>query len=173
MPSLCRDFPKKFFFLYISVCNKFTVCCEGISMAGILIVRETMTREVKVIREDTSMQEVIATMIKFDISSMVVVQKERPIGLITHKDILTRVLQPELVPATLTARNVMSTNLVTIGEEASLEEAARLMARKGFKKLPVVRDGKLVGIITSMDIAREEPKLTKLFEDLLKYCPKR
>jgi CBS domain-containing protein len=142
-------------------------------MAGILIVRETMTREVKVIREDTSMQEVIATMIKFDISCLVVVQKERPVGLITHKDILTRVLQPELVPATLTARNVMSTNLVTIGEEASLEEAARLMARKGFKKLPVVRDGKLVGIITSMDIAREEPKLTKLFEDLLKYCPKR
>jgi len=142
-------------------------------MAGLLSVREVMTRDVKVVREDTSMQEVIATMIKFDISSMVVVQKERPIGLITHKDILTRVLQLGLVPATLTARNVMPTGLVTIGEEASLEEAAKLMVKKRFKKLPVVRDGKLVGIITSMDLAREEPKLTKLFEDLLKYCPRR
>jgi CBS domain-containing protein len=142
-------------------------------MAGMLSVREVMTRDVKVVREDTSMQEVIATMLKFDISSVVVVQKERPIGLITHKDILTRVLQPELLPATLTARNVMSASLVTIGEEASLEEAARLMVKKGFKKLLVVQDGKLVGIITSMDIAREEPKLTKLFEELLKYCPKR
>lgn len=141
-------------------------------MAGILTVREAMTRDVKVVREDTSMQEVIATMIKFDISCVVVVQKERPIGLITHKDILTRVLQPEFVPATLTARNVMSTGLVTIGEEASLEEAAKLMVKKRIKKLPVVRDGKLVGIITSMDLAREEPKLTKLFEDLLKYCRK-
>jgi CBS domain-containing protein len=141
-------------------------------MAGILSVREAMTRDVKVVREDTSMQEVIATMIKFDISSVVVVQKDRPIGLITHKDILTRVLQPELIPATLTARNVMSTSLVTIGEEASLEEAARLMVKKRCKKLPVVQGGKLVGIITSMDLAREEPKLTRLFEDLLKYCPK-
>jgi CBS domain-containing protein len=142
-------------------------------MAGILSVRDTMTRDVKVVREDTNMQEVIATMLKFDISSVVVVQKERPIGLITHKDILERVLQPELLPATLTARNVMSASLATIGEEASLEEAARLMAKKGFKKLLVVQDGKLVGIITSTDIAREEPKLTKLFEELLKYRPKR
>jgi CBS domain-containing protein len=142
-------------------------------MAGILTVREVMTRDVKVVREDTNMQEVIATMLKFNISSVVIVQKDRPIGLITHKDILEKLLQPELVPAALTARNVMSGRLVTIGEEVSLEEAARLMARKGVKKLPVVQDSKLVGIITSSDIAREEPKLTKLFDDLLKYCPKR
>jgi CBS domain-containing protein len=141
-------------------------------MAGMLTVGEVMTRNVKVVREDTSMQEVLATMIKFDISSVVVVQKERPIGLITHKDILTRVLQPELIPATLTARNVMSTSLVTIGREASLEEAAKLMARKMVKKLLVVQDNKLIGIITTMDLAREEPRLTKLFEELLKYCPK-
>jgi len=147
--------------------------CEGISMAGILSVREVMTRDVKVVREDTSMQEVVATMLKFDISSVVVVRKERPIGLITHKDILERVLQLELLPAALIARNVMSASLVTIGEDASLEEAARLMVKKRVKKLIVVQDDKLVGIITSMDIAREEPKLTKLFEELLKYCPKR
>ena len=145
---------------------------EGISMAGMLSVRDAMTRDVKVVREDTTMQEVIATMLKFDISSVVVVQKDRPIGLITHKDIMERVLQMELLPAALTARNVMSASLVTIGEDASLEEAARIMVKKGFKKLIVVQDSKLVGIITSMDIAREEPKLTKLFEDLLKYCPK-
>ena len=142
-------------------------------MAGMLTVREAMTRDVKVVREDTNMQEVIATMTKFDISSVVVVQKDRPVGLVTHKDILTRVLQTELLPATLTARNVMSTGLVTIGEEASLDEAAKLMAKKMVKKLLVVREGKLVGIITSMDVVREEPKLTKLFEELLKYCPKR
>jgi len=142
-------------------------------MAGMLSVRDVMTREVKVVREDTSVQEVVATMLKFDISSVIVVRKERPIGLITHKDILERVLQPELLPAALTARNVMSTNLVTVGEDTSLEEAARLMVKKRFKKLIVVQDDKLLGIITSTDIAREEPKLTKLFEELLRYCPKR
>jgi CBS domain-containing protein len=63
-------------------------------MAEMLTVREVMSRDVKVVREDTSMQEVIATMLKFDISSVVVVQKDRPVGLITHKDILTECFNP-------------------------------------------------------------------------------
>jgi CBS domain-containing protein len=64
----------------------------------------------------------------------------------------------------------MTTPVITIGEEASIEEAARQMAKKGVKKLLVVRDDKLVGIVTSMDIVREQPKLTELMEDLLKSC---
>jgi CBS domain-containing protein len=139
-------------------------------MAGLLTVREVMTKDVKVVREDTSVQETIATMLKFDISSIIVVRKERPIGLITHKDIIARVLQPGLEAGVLEAKDVMTTPVITIGEEASVEEAARQMAKKGVKKLLVVRDDKLVGIVTSMDIVREQPKLTELMEDLLKSC---
>lgn len=137
-------------------------------MAGFLSVREVMTKDVKVVREDTNVQEVIATMIKFDISSIVVVQKERPIGLITHKDILTKVLQPGLAAGVLTTKDVMSTPVITIGEEASIEDAAKLMTRKRVKKLLIVRDNKLVGIVTSMDLVREQPRLVQLIEDLLK-----
>jgi CBS domain-containing protein len=137
-------------------------------MAGFLSVREIMTKDVKVVREDTNMQEVIATMIKFDISSVVVVQKERPIGLITHKDVLTKVLQPGLAAGVLTARDVMSTPVITIGEEANIEDAAKLMTRKGVKKLLIVHDNRLVGIVTSMDLIREQPRLVQLVEDLLK-----
>jgi CBS domain-containing protein len=137
-----------------------------------LTVKDAMAKDVKVVREDTSMQEVVATMLSFDVSSIVVVQKKRPIGLITHKDILSKVLQPELLPSSLTARNIMSTNLVTIDKEVSLEEAVRLMVKKTVKKLLVVKNGELEGIITSMDIVREEPKLTNLFGDMLKYCAK-
>jgi CBS domain-containing protein len=68
----------------------------------------------------------------------------------------------------VTAREVMSTPVVTIIEDVSIDEAVKLMAKKNIKKLPVVTDHKLVGIITSMDLVREEPKLTKLMEDLLK-----
>ncbi|NIR86257.1 CBS domain-containing protein [Candidatus Bathyarchaeota archaeon] len=137
-------------------------------MAGLISVKDVMTKDVKVVRTDTSMQEVVATMIKFDISSVVVVQKDRPVGLITHKDILTKVLKPGFPTTALTARQVMSRPVITIKEETSVDEAAKLMARKGFKKLPVVQDGKLVGIVTSMDLIREQPRIIELFEDLLK-----
>jgi len=137
-------------------------------MAGMVLVRDVMTKNPRVVRRDTSVQEVVATMNKFDISSIIVVQEERPVGIITHKDIVSKIVQPRIPPDAVTAREIMSTPAVTIDENASIEEAARLMTRKNIKKLPVVRDDKLVGIITSMDLVREEPKLTALMESLLK-----
>jgi len=105
---------------------------------------------------------------KFNISSVIVVQEERPVGIITHKDIMSKIVQPRIPPEAVTAREVMSSPIVTIIEDASIEEAAKLMAKKRIKKLPVVRDDKLVGIITSMDVVREAPKLAELMESLLK-----
>jgi len=137
-------------------------------MAGIVLVRDVMTQNPRVVRRDTSVQEVVATMTKFDISSVIVVQEERPVGIITHKDIVSKVVQPRIPPNALKAIEVMSTPVVTINEDASVEEAARLMSRKRIKKLPVVSGDKLVGIITSMDLVRAEPKLMALIESLLK-----
>jgi CBS domain-containing protein len=139
-------------------------------MAGLISVKDIMVKDVKKVRTDTNLQEVVATMIKFDISSVVVAQKDKSVGLITHKDLLTKVLQSRIPPANLVAREVMSTPVVTIKEDASLEEAAKLMTKKGLKKLVVVRDDKLVGIITSMDLIKAEPKLINLVEGLLKSC---
>jgi len=137
-------------------------------MAGMVLVRDVMSKNLRVVRRDTSVQEIVATMTKFDISSVIVVQEERPVGIVTHKDIVSKVVQPRIPPDALKAIEVMSTPVVTVSEDASIEEAARLMSRKRIKKLPVVSGGKLVGIITSTDLVRAEPKLMTLIESLLK-----
>ena len=137
-------------------------------MAETILVRDVMVKNPKVVRRDTSVQEVVATMNKFDISSVIVVQDERPVGIITHKDVMEKIVQPRIPPDAVTAREIMSTPVATINEDAGIEEAVRLMARKNVKKLPVVTDNKLVGIITSLDLVREQPKLIALMEDLLK-----
>jgi len=137
-------------------------------LAGLMLVRDVMTKNPKVVRRDTSVQEVVATMNKFDISSVIVVQEERPVGIVTHKDIVSKIVQPRIPPDAVTAREVMSSPIVTISEDASTEEAAKLMARKHIKKLPVVRDDKLVGILTTMDLVRAAPKLAAMMEVLLK-----
>ena len=139
-------------------------------MAGLISVKDVMTKDIQKIKTDTTVQEAVATMTKYDISSVIVTQKDKPVGIITHKDLLIKVLQPRIPTANLTARGVMSPTVTTIKEDASLEEAAKLMTRKGLKKLVVIRDDKLVCIITSMDIIKEEPKLVNLLEGLLKSC---
>jgi len=133
-----------------------------------MLVRDVMTKEPRVVRRDTNVQEVVATMNKFDISSVIVVEEKRPVGIVTHKDIISKLVQARIPPEAVTAREVMSTPILTISEDASIEEATRMMVKKRIKKLAVTRNNELVGIITSSDLMREAPKLTEMFETLLR-----
>jgi len=137
-------------------------------MAGVVLIRDVMSKDVKVVRPDTSVKEVVATMNKFDIGSIVVVQGDRPVGIITERDILRRLLEQSLAPEALTARQVMTSPVLTISETASIEEAARLMAKKKVKKLPVMNNQKLVGIVTFTDIVIKVPTLLSILEELVR-----
>ena len=97
-------------------------------MAGIMLVRDAMSKDVKVVRLDSSAKEVVATMNKFNIGSIIVVQAARQVGIITERDILRRVAEPCLAPEALTAKQIMTSPVITINETASIDEAAKLMA---------------------------------------------
>ncbi len=137
-------------------------------MAGIVLVRDVMSKDVRVVRPDSSVKEVVATMTKFDIGSIVVVQGKRPVGIITERDILRRVVQPCLAPEVLTARQVMTSSVVTIRETASIDEASKLMAKKKVKKLPVMNKEKLIGMLTLTDIVTKVPTMLSILEELLR-----
>jgi len=137
-------------------------------VAGIVLVRDVMSKDVRVVRLDSSVKEVVATMNKFDIGSIVVVQGDRPVGIITERDILRRIVEPCLAPETLTARQVMSSPVLTINETASIDEAAKLMAKKRVKKLPVMDKQKLVGIVTLTDIVTKVPTMLSILEELVR-----
>ncbi len=137
-------------------------------MAGIVLVRDVMAKDVKVVRPDSSVKEVVATMNKFNIGSIIVVQSDRPVGIITERDILRRIVEPCLAPETLTARQVMTSPVLTTDETASIDEAAKLMAKKRIKKLPVMRKDRLIGIVTLTDIVTKVPTMLSLIEELLR-----
>ena len=131
-----------------------------------MLVRDVMTKKVKVVREDTTLHEVIATLSSFEINSLIVVQGERPVGIVTTKDALVRGFEHGLPVTAITAGMVASSPLSTISEEASVNEAARLMKRSKIKHLPVVSDGKLVGIITDTDIMFAVPSMLSTMEEV-------
>jgi len=137
-------------------------------VAGIVLVRDVMSKDVKVVRPDSSIKEVVATMNKFNIGSIVIVQGGRPVGIITERDILRRTVEPCLAPETLTARQVMSSPVLTINETASIDEAAKLMAKKRVKKIPVMDNQKLVGIVTLTDIVIKVPTMLSILEELVR-----
>jgi len=137
-------------------------------MAEVMLVSEIMTRNVKTVRLDTTVREVIATMLSREIGSIVVVQGERPVGIITERDILRAVMTTSIPIESFLAKDAMSTPLITINAHASIDEATRLMKTKRVKKLVVVDDGKLTGILTHTDVVYHVPEMFRTLEELLR-----
>lgn len=138
-------------------------------MAGVILVRDIMSRDVKTARPDSLISDVISKMNKIRIGSVVVVQGRKPVGIITERDILRKVVESSLDPHMVKVKNVMSTPVLTVNEEVSIEEAAAAMMKNSIKKLPVVREGNLVGIVTATDLVRSTPKIIELLESLFRF----
>ena len=135
-------------------------------MSGNVLVRDIMTKNVKTIRQDTTLHEVIATFSSLDLDSLIIEKAGQPIGIVTTKDALTRGFEHGMPVSAITAGNVMTSPVETIEEEATVEEAVEKMGRAHIKHLPVVRDGKLVGIVSDTDIMLAVPSMIGQMEEV-------
>ena len=138
---------------------------RGISMTGVLLVRDFMSTNVKTVRTDATVKEAVSKMNKFRIGSIIVMEGKRPVGIITERDILERIVEPCMEPTAIKAKDIMSSPIISTSPDANIEDVARLMATKKIKKLAVTEKGGLVGIVTSMDLMRASPKLISLMEE--------
>lgn len=129
-----------------------------------LYVKELMTTGVIHVSQDDSVQQAIDIMTDRNISCVVVTESKEsnnPVGLITERDLIKRVLKPEKKPKSLKASDVMTRNLVTVSEEATLEEAMRVIEGMKIRRLPVLNKDGLVGLITETDIVHETYNIHK------------
>lgn len=117
-------------------------------------VEELMIKNVYTVLPDTSVEEAVRTMNAYEIGCLVVVENERPTGIITERDLLKRVLEQGKLPKTIKVGEIMSKPVIYGNPQMDLEDAARLMFRKKVKKLPIMQEGELVGLITLTDLAR-------------------
>jgi CBS domain-containing protein len=120
-------------------------------------VKDIMTKEVVKISVNDDVFAAAELMNSSEIGCLVVVDGENPIGIITERDIVRRVVAKEL-PLETKVSKVMSKSLITIDTEASLKEAARVMSSHKIRRLPVLKQNKLVGIIVSADFVRNVGK---------------
>lgn len=119
-----------------------------------LSVGEIMTRNVQTVKPDSRLVEAISLMNQHRIGSVIVVEGERAVGIITDRDVLQRIWKGRLDVRSTEVRDLMSEPLVEIAPNSDVEEALAIMRSRNVRKLPVTSNGKLVGIVTSNDIFR-------------------
>jgi len=131
-----------------------------------LRVRDVMVREVVSVDENSTVKEAVDIMNKFQIGSLIVLEKGKAKGIVTERDFLRRVISAGKDVMNVEVKEIMTTPLVVVEPSTDLEQAVRLMFKKKIKKLAVVDANKLVGIVTLTDIARVHPPLIRMLKQL-------
>jgi CBS domain-containing protein len=116
-------------------------------------VRDAMTEDPRSIGVSATVVEAARLMREQHIGSLPITENERLIGMITDRDITTRVVAEAADPTTTSVGNVSSPDPVSVEPDSDLDEALRLMSRHQVRRLPVVENGRLVGIVAQADIA--------------------
>lgn len=125
-------------------------------------VHDAMTSSVITADPQITVADAVVLMSRFKIGSLVIKSETEPEGLITESDIIEKVVSKNILASEITIGQVMTKNLIMIDPGSELNQAARLMAKNNIRRLPVVNNGILVGILTSTDVLKVSPELTEL-----------
>jgi len=117
-------------------------------------VREVMTPAPTTIEAGEDVVEAARLMAAQDVGSLPVVDNGELVGIVTDRDLAVQVLAKDLDPHKTTVASVCSENPVVVGPEDSLEDALQRMAKEQVRRLPVVAEHRIVGILAQADVSR-------------------
>jgi CBS domain-containing protein len=118
-------------------------------------VREVMTDRVVTVPSTASLMDASRAMADNDIGDVVVVDDGNVSGIVTDRDIVVRAIAKGSEPKTTRVSDVLSGQVQTLGPEASIGDAVRLMTEGAIRRIPVVEGGRPIGIVSIGDLAVE------------------
>lgn len=119
-----------------------------------MLVKEIMTKNVISIESDNSVLEACKKYSANKVGSLVVMDKNIIVGIVTERDIIENMILVNGDPKNTKVREIMSPKIKTIHATATIEKAAEIMKEHNIKKLPVVLNNEIVGIVTETDLSR-------------------
>ena len=131
-----------------------------------LLVKDVMSSPVVTIEENAPVNKVAELMDKHGLGCIIVTSKDgKPLGIITERDLVGRVLAKNTKPDSVKASEVMTSPLITIEPDATISEAARRMSRLNIRRLGVIYKGQLIGLLSSKDILSVMPELLETIQE--------
>ena len=130
-----------------------------------VLVKEVMKTKPVIVQPFTTVLEAARIMKQNKIGNVIVSEINHPIGILTESDIMKKVVCEARNPQEVTVEEVMSTPIIIAEPYISLQEALKIMGKCNIRRLPIVENNELVGIITQRDISRLSPALTEISQE--------
>ncbi len=131
-------------------------------------VKDIMTRNVATVDIKSDVPKLAQKMLELDVGSVIITDKKHPIGIVTERDIVRKIIAKNLKPSAISVRELMTTPLITISASEGVTEAMHMMVKMKIRRLPVVDMGKLIGIVTDIDLIAVSAEMGNIFSDLIK-----
>lgn len=131
-------------------------------------VRDAMNPNPKVVSNDTTVENALKFMLKRKIGSLLVLKKEKVVGILTEKDLLEKILAKHKDPKKLKVKDIMTTEILSVLPDDPLQNAAKIMVKENIRRLPVIENKKIVGMLTVKDLLQIEPSLIEILHERLK-----
>ncbi|RLI41277.1 hypothetical protein DRO69_11780 [Candidatus Bathyarchaeota archaeon] len=131
-----------------------------------LKVEDIMVENVVTVDADEAVTKAVELMNKHEIGCLIVTKHRKPIGIVTERDLLKRVLARSRKPEKLKVWQIMSAPLIFGDVNMDVEDTIKFMLKMKIKKLPIVKRGKLLGLITLTDLVRFQPQMVSILKKL-------
>jgi CBS domain-containing protein len=131
-------------------------------MSKDVLVKEVMKVQPVIVQPFTTVLEAAQIMKEKKIGNVIVAEVNHPIGILTESDIIKKVVCEAMNPKDVNVEEVMSRPLIVTEPYISLQEALKIMGKCNIRRLPVIENNQLVGIITQRDISRLSPALSEI-----------
>jgi CBS domain-containing protein len=118
-------------------------------------VSEIMSKNIVTVPRKKGLKEIIRIMASSRISSIIITEDERVHGILTERDLIKKILLPGKDVAKVTVDDVMTHDPISVNSVTTLSEASHMMKDKNIRHIPIVDNGKLVGLVTQTDIVKE------------------
>jgi len=138
-----------------------------------LKLSDVMVKDVITVEEEATVREAVELMNEHEIGCLVVVERGKPAGIVTERDMLKRILLEDKDPKKTKVSEIMSKPLVVGKPQMSIEDAVKLMFKQKIKKLPVADNNNLVGLVTLTDLVRSREIIKTLKKLPTEETPKR
>ena len=131
-----------------------------------LEVQNIMVSSVITVETNTSVMDAVKIMNQHEIGCLVVMKNRSPVGIMTERDLLKRVLAESKNPKKTRVQEIMSRPLIVGKPGMEIEEVIQLMFDRKIKKIPIVENGRLLGLVTFTDLLSFQPQLIKVVKQL-------
>jgi len=135
-----------------------------------LQVKDVMVKSIITVEAEETVKKAAELMDKHSIGCLVVINYGNPVGIVTERDMLKKVVLERKDPGKTKIGNIMSAPLVTSPPQAEIRDAVRLMNERRIKKLPVIEDGNLIGLVSLTDVMRSLAYFEHVISSLCARC---